>query len=176
MKPPKTLLEEMQVSASTSNLGELQIQMAQLEAETTDKSNAQKGRLLIKPCHWDAVNVYTALHTPHSRITITIDPVYYLLLIQAARSNQVTVIKHILDERKWFLPPDPHRQPCGRCSLTHSNSSSPVGGTSTSRSHTICCIHIYRFSWPAKKNYAGVSSTAQIPTPNIKARTGTCVL
>lgn len=100
---PWTLIEEMELSAQTGDLPNLQSQLARWEVEVADESVTQKDHLWIDPTvakilDWGEMKS----HTDKS------ESVYQLLtrlLVQAAGTNQVATVKYLIDKRGGSITP-----------------------------------------------------------------------
>ncbi|KAL4745160.1 hypothetical protein BDW72DRAFT_187082 [Aspergillus terricola var. indicus] len=94
----KTFTQEMQISAQTGNLALLKSQISRWEAEVADESIPQKDHLTFKLTMGEELESLemksrTGKHGAYQNLLNR-------LLVQAARTNQVAVVKYILDERR----------------------------------------------------------------------------
>ncbi|PLB54005.1 ankyrin [Aspergillus steynii IBT 23096] len=94
---PRTLAEEMELSAQAGDLPKLQTQLARWEAEVADENVTPKDHLWIDPTIAEVRDwVKLRSHTDKS------EPVYEFLtrlLVKAAEGNQVDTVKYMIDKR-----------------------------------------------------------------------------
>ena len=98
----------MQASAHEGNLPRLRTQLSQWQSQNINISISQEDSLDFKPSASEREEVHKALNLPYPpgphREPEDIDPIYFMLnqlMIQAARKNQVKVIRYLLEEWQW---------------------------------------------------------------------------
>lgn len=99
---------EMHVSAHEGNLPRLRTQLSQWQSQNINTSTSQEDSLGFEPSASEIEEVHKALNLPYPpgpyREPEDIDPIYFMLnglMIQAARKNQVNVIRYLLEEWQW---------------------------------------------------------------------------
>ena len=99
---------EMEASANDGDLPRLQAQLSQWESQHMDSSISLEERLGFKPYQAEIEEVHQALDLPFppgpDREPEKIDPIYFMLnrlMIQAAKKDQVNVIRYLLEVRRW---------------------------------------------------------------------------